>query len=189
MFASKLEGILNTHSSSPHISLQSSIQSSVTASHIICDVEFSEDDVLDALSHLNSGKSDGDGIFSEYLIYASSAVMAPLAIFFSSLVCHGFMPQCLRDCVLVPVPKKNKDAACSVNYRPIALSSCLSKILEHFIMSKYSAYLYSSSLQFGFKPRFPTTLCSGVVKNVVSRYIMVLMFMVVFLMQARLLTS
>ena len=49
VFASKLEGILNTHSSSPHISLQSSIQSSVTASHI-CDVEFSEDDVLDALS-------------------------------------------------------------------------------------------------------------------------------------------
>ena len=37
------------------------------------------------------------------------------------------MPQCLRDCVLVPVPKKNKDATCSVNYRPIALSSCLSK--------------------------------------------------------------
>ena len=41
----------------------------MTASHI-CDVEFSED-VLDALSHLNSGKSDGDGIFSEHLIYVS----------------------------------------------------------------------------------------------------------------------
>ena len=63
------------HSSSPHISLQSPIQSSVrvTASHV-CDVEFSEDDVLDAHSHLNSGKSDGDGIISEHLIYASSAV-------------------------------------------------------------------------------------------------------------------
>ena len=129
MFASKLEDILNTHSSSPHISLQSSIQSSVTASHI-SDVEFSEEDVLDALSHLNSGKSDGDEIFSEHLIYASSVVMAPLAIFFSSLVRHGFMPQCLRDSVLVPVPKKNKDATCSVHYRPIALSCCLSKILE-----------------------------------------------------------
>jgi hypothetical protein len=103
VFASKLEGILNTHSSSSHVSLQSSIQSSVTASHI-CDVKFSEEDVLDALSHLNRGKSDGDGIFSEYLIYASSAVMAPLAIFFSSVVRHGYMPQCLRDCVLVPVP-------------------------------------------------------------------------------------
>ena len=38
-------------------------------------------------------------------------------------------------------------------------------------MSKYSAYLFSSSLQFGFKPGFSTTLCSGVVKNVVSHYI------------------
>ena len=140
VFASKLEGILNTHSSSPHISLQSSIQSSETASHI-SDVEFSEDDVLDALSRLNTGKSDGDGIFSQHLIYASSSVMPPLAIFFSSLVCHGFMPQCLRDCVPVPVPKKNEDATCIVNYRPIALSPCLCIILEHLIMSKYCAYI------------------------------------------------
>ena len=86
----------------------------MTASHI-CDVEFSEYDVLDALSHLNSGKSDGDGIFSEHLIYASSAVMAPLAIFFSSLVRHGFMPQCLRDSVLVSVAKKDNDATCMSN--------------------------------------------------------------------------
>ena len=38
-------------------------------------------------------------------------------------------------------------------------------------MTKYSAYLYSSPQQFGFKPGFSTTLCSGVVQNVVSHYI------------------
>ena len=61
VFASKLEDTLNTHSPSPHFSLQSSIQSSITSLDI-SRVSFSEDDVLEALSHLKSGKSDGDGV-------------------------------------------------------------------------------------------------------------------------------
>ena len=62
VFASKLESILNTHSSSCHFSLQSSVHTAVTASDISC-VDFSENDVLEAFSHLKIGKSDGDRIF------------------------------------------------------------------------------------------------------------------------------
>ena len=46
------------------------------------------------------------------------------------------MPKCLRDCVLVPIPKSGKDASCSENYCPIALASTLSKVLEHIILEK-----------------------------------------------------
>ena len=157
IFASKLEDTLNTHSQSPHFSLQFSIQSSITSLDI-SRVSFSEDDVLEALSHLKSGKSDGDGVFAEHLIFASSPLITPLSDYFSSLVRHGFMPHCFRDCVLIPVPKKNKDVTCSSSYRPIALI-------------KYSTFLHTSPLQFGFKPGSSTTLCTGVVKNIISQYI------------------
>ena len=170
VFACNLRSILNTHSPSSHISLQSSIQSAVDESDI-SGVDFTEDDVLEALSHLKTGKSDGDGIFAEHFIYATSALLSPLANFFGLLVRHGFMPQCLRDCVLVPVPKKGKNVACSSSYHPIALASTLSKVLEHVILTKYSSFLCSNPLQFGFKPGFSTTLCTGVVKNVISHYI------------------
>ena len=40
-----------------------------------------------------------------------------------------------------------------------------------FIFKKYSSSFCTSSLQFGFKPGYSTTLYTGVVKNVVSRYI------------------
>ena len=126
---------------------------------------------MKALSHLKAGKSDGDGVFAEHLLFASSALISPLADFFSSLVRHGFIPQCLRDCVLIPVPKNNKDVSCSSNYRPIALASSLSKLLEHLILIHYSAFLYTSPLQFGFKPGSSTALCTGLVKNIISRYI------------------
>ena len=106
--------------------------------------------------------------FSEHVMYASSALMGPLAAYFISLVRHSLMPQCFRDCVLVLVPKKNKDASCNVNYRLIASASSLSKILEHLIPTKFSSF---STLQFGFNPGFSTSLSTGVVKNIVSRYI------------------
>ena len=170
IFASKLEDTLNSHSPSPRFSLQSYIQSSITSLDI-SHVSFSEDDVLEALSNLKSGKSDGDGVFAEHLIFASSPLITPLADYFSSLVRHGFMPHCFRDCVLIPVPKKNKDLTCSSSYRPIALASSLSKTLEHLILIKYSTFLHTSPLQFGFKPGSSTTLCTGVVKNIISRYI------------------
>ena len=81
------------------------------------------------------------------------------------------MPQCLRDSVLVPIPKCNKDPSHSQNYRANALASSLSKVLERLILDKYSAYLYSSEYQFGVKSGSSTSLCTGIVKNVVSRYI------------------
>ena len=111
-------------------------------------------------------------------------IISPISAYFSSLVWHGFMPQ---YCVLVPVPKKNKNVSCSSSYRPIALASTLSKVLEHLILSKYSTFFCMSHLQFGFKPGLSTTMCTCIVKNIiVSRYnTTALPFMGVSLMQAK----
>ena len=79
-----------------------------------------------------------------------------------------YMPKCLRDSVVVPIPN---NLSVSDNYRPVSLASSLSKILEHIILAKYSHYLSSNQLQFGFKPGCSTSLCTGVEKNIVSRYI------------------
>ena len=134
-------------------------------------ITFTEDDIVEAISNIKLGKCDGDGLFSEHLLYASSVLNAPLAGIFTCLVRHGYMPQCLRDSILIPVLKKNRDVTCSSSYRPIALSSSLSKILEHLVLLKYSSLLHTSHLQFGFKPGSSTTLCTGTVKNIISRYI------------------
>ena len=81
------------------------------------------------------------------------------------------MPKCFRDCTLVPIPKSGKDASCSDNYRPIALASTLSKVLEHIILEKYSEFFVSNCLQFGFKHGSSTTTCTAFVKSVVAKYI------------------
>ena len=102
-----------------------SIQSALTESESQA-IHFSEQDVMEVISQLKSHKTDGLGISTNHLKLASPDISKPLALFFSSILQHGSMPYSCRDCVLVPIPKENKDASSSQNYWPIALSSNLS---------------------------------------------------------------
>ena len=67
----------------------------------LSEVSFSNVDVLEAISQLKPKKSDSDEICSEHLRYASSSVAKYVANFFTSVVRHGYMPHCLRDCVFL----------------------------------------------------------------------------------------
>ena len=98
---------------------------------------------------------------AEHLIFATSALISPLAVYFTSLVRHGFMPSCLWDCILIPAPKKNKDVTSSSSYCPITLASSISKILEHLILTKFSSYLHTSSLSAIVLGRFLSLLSSA----------------------------
>ena len=76
----------------------------------------------------------------------------------------------LKDCILVPIPKSFKDPSVSDNYRAIALAPTLSKALEWCILLTHKEHFKTSELQFGFKQNMSTSLCTGVLKNVVSHY-------------------
>ena len=92
-------------------------------------------------------------------------------MFITACFRHGYLPKSVRDCIVVPVAKSGKDQSCSQNYRPITLASTLSKVNEHVILLKCGDLLHSSHLQFGFKLQLSTTLCTTLMKTVVSRYI------------------
>jgi len=98
------------------------------------------------------------------------------------------MPAALRDCILVPIPKGNKNPTSSDNYRPVALAPALSKALEWSILLLYPNNFTTSDLQFGFKKGMSTALCTGFIKNAVSKlFTMVLQSLVASRMRARLL--
>ena len=73
--------------------------------------------------------------------------------------------------VLVPIPTPGKNPSSSDSYRPITLASTLSKILEWCILLEFPQFFVTSDLQFGFKNDSSATLCTGVLKQVVARYI------------------
>ena len=58
-----------------------------------------------------------------------------LGIFNESWV-RGYCPQTWRDAVIVPVPKPGKPAGVISSYRPIALTSCLAKLMERLVANR-----------------------------------------------------
>lgn len=169
LFSDKLQSVLNSCDCADRDAILSSLQSSLSSEELAMSV-ITEECVLDAFSHLKRGKGDGTSLASDHWVYALPALSSSLASLFTAILRHGYMPQQLRNCVLLPIPKGNKDQALSESYRPIALASTLSKALEWCILLSYPQLFFTSGLQFGFKPKMSTSLCTGTVKCVISRY-------------------
>ena len=146
------------------------IVSQCISSSVLTDVTVSSATVVECLGHLKHNKCDGSALSSDFFIHSAPVLADSLASFFSSVLRHGYMPTCIRDCILVPIPKGQKDASKSNNYRSITLAPSISKILEWVILSQYSDAFVTSDLQFGFKRGMSTSLCPGFIKCVVSRY-------------------
>ena len=110
-------------------------------------------------------------MISQHLKSVSSVIAGNLASLVTACHRHGYMPKCFRDSVILMIPKPHKDTSCSQHYRPISLASTLSKVIEHIILLKYENILASNPLQFGFKHGSSTSLCTSLIKQVISRYI------------------
>ena len=94
------------------------------------------------------------GIYAEHLKHCRNLIIPLLSMCFSSLFVHGCLPEAMISVVLVPIVKNKSASICSKsNYRPIALASIVSKVLEKIIYDRIVVYLNTCSNQFGFKAK------------------------------------
>ena len=56
------------------------------------------------------------------------------------------------------------------NYRPIALASVVSRVVERILLDRISHFLETWPNQFGFKPSLGTDICIYVLKEMVDKY-------------------
>ena len=136
------------------------------------DMEVSEHDMLKALSKLKCGKSpDYDQLSAEHFLYAKRCIVNPLCKMFTALLVHGYMPQQMMQSVIVPIVKnKSRSVTDKSNYRPIAISTILSKIFERVLLDRIEPFLNICNNQFGFKKGHGTELCCLVLKEIVRHY-------------------
>jgi hypothetical protein len=124
------------------------------------------------MRRLKKGKQDDIPILSSnHYIYASHKLTVYLSFLLNAMLSHGCSPDALSRSTVIPIPKNvRKSLNSSDNYRGIALSSIIGKILDYIILDKYSDSLLSSDAQFGFKKGTSTTTCSFVVEEVIRYY-------------------
>ena len=171
IFSSKLKSLLNSDPDSQSRScLFQHISDSIDCSSL-SSVCVSQKTVCDAISQLKLGKRDGSSLSSNHFVHAKEVLCVHLSKLFTAMIRHGIVPASLRDCILVPIPKPGKDPSNSDNYRPIVLAPTLSKVFEWCLLFEFQTYFVTSPLQFGFKPGSSSDLCTGLLKNVIHKYL------------------
>ena len=119
------------------------------------EVNISYEDVVSALSEFNTKKAYGpDGIPPVVLKLCARELAPCLEKLFNLCLSSGSFPSCWKRALIQPVPKKG-DPTLPSNYRPIALTSVLSKVFESILNRKIWEHLSSHNLisdrQYGFR--------------------------------------
>lgn len=88
---------------------------------------------------------------NHHLKYGSKRIAPLLAVCFTSLLIHGVLPDSMLSVLLVPVIKNKAGMVGNLdNYRPIALASILSEVLEKILLDRLNVFINSTDEQFGF---------------------------------------
>ncbi len=126
-----------------------------------------------AVSKLKRGKGDGgQGFDSDHLINGTPKLFYLLSTLFNLMIIHGHTASDLLYSSIVSIPKNVRASLCSNdNYRGIALCCSVCKVLDLVILDLYKNCLYTSDLQFGFKPGLSTTMCTAMYLETVNYYV------------------
>ncbi len=129
-------------------------------------------EVDQAISKLPQNKASGlDNISAEHLKYGSKRIAPLLAVCFTGFLIHSVLPDSMLSVLLVPVIKNKAGMVGNLdNYRPIALASILSKVLEKILLDRLNVFINSTDNQFGFKAKHGTDLCIYALKEIVNKY-------------------
>ena len=128
--------------------------------------------IKQCILRLKSGKDDGDlGFKSDHLINGNHRLHVVLSLLFNVMVNHGYTPDVLLKSTIVSIPKDPKvSLSNSDNYRGISLFNCICKLFDNVILLLYKSQLSPSEMQFGFKEKHSTSLCTLMYSEIVNHY-------------------
>ncbi len=124
------------------------------------------------IKKLKSGKGDGgEGFKSDHLINSCTRLHVLLSILFRSIVMHGYSPRNLLVSTIVSIPKDSKASLCNQdNYRGISLFNSIAKVFDYVIIDLFGDHLMTSDMQFAYKEKHSTTLCSVIYLETLQHY-------------------
>ncbi|GFS79338.1 probable RNA-directed DNA polymerase from transposon BS [Trichonephila clavipes] len=117
-----------------------------TAWHEIFHRNFSISELREAVGHIRCAKSPGpDNFYPEFLKHLGCNALSVLLTLYNHSWKYG-VPAIWKKAIVVPIPKKNKPLDDLNSYRPISLTSILSKVMERMITSRLDWYLETNNL-------------------------------------------
>ena len=94
-----------------------------------------------------------------------------LAQLFNLFLKHGYLPGDFMQCAIIPIVKNKAGNLTDVNnYRAIALSNSITKILECILCDNLVVEHLVDAHQFGFSAGLSTTMCTHVLETTIRYY-------------------
>ena len=187
--ATTMDGVgenLPEHFKTIYSNLYNSVEDAEDMAKVSCEVEdkigaFSLNDVSrvtpdivkEAASKLKPGKSDPVFNFSSDCIKVDSDRLAELlSIIIQSYLVHGHVTRFLLLATLVPIIKdKLGSINSSKNYRSIAISSLILKLLDWIIILLFGSTFGLHDLQFAYQPGISGNMCTYAVLETVDYFL------------------
>ena len=91
--------------------------------------------------HISPRAPGPDRIHNNLLKHLPEDTLNILKEILNNIWISGDFPPQWRAATVIPIPKPNKDHTNPLSYRPIALTSCLCKVLERMINTRFIWYL------------------------------------------------
>ena len=111
------------------------------------------------INSLKQNKASGHDIFPYFLKIAAPIIALPLSTIFNYCLTFGIFPGKLKLAKVIPVYKKNSFDQLT-DYRPISLSSSLSKVFERLIHKRVLSFFTRNNTivptQYGFRHKHST---------------------------------
>ena len=131
------------------------VQNPIIPTCHISNILFSPMAVLSQVRKLkNSRTITPDGFSAHAIKTLGPSLIYPLSMLFEFLFSHNYVPPSWKLSYLTPVHKKSSRSDCN-NYRPIAITSILCRLMERIIHDQITAYLFTNNLltpsQHGFR--------------------------------------
>ena len=116
---------------------------------------FTMKELLDSIKDLNDTSPGPDNIHNKIIKKLPHLSLLPLLDIYNDIWENQTFPNAWKEATIIPIPKPGKDHTNPSNYRPIALTSCLCKLLEKLIQKRLQWFLEKnnclSSLQSGYR--------------------------------------
>jgi len=95
----------------------------------------------------------------EAFIFGDRKLIVYLSILFNLFLLYGYVPDAFHQATIIPLVKcKSGDLSDVNNYRAIALSNSITKMLESLLFALIDSYETSDEYQFGFKSNHSTAM-------------------------------
>ena len=126
----------------------------------IMEGDITTEEIMESLKTAKNSKSPGpDNILNEMLKTSQTVILPYLTKLYQYLFNHGVFPSVWSKSVIVPIYKKGNPELCD-NYRPISLTSLVSKLYTNVINKRLTLFLDSNNKiaqeQAGYRDGFST---------------------------------